>query len=362
MSYETLTIKLEDEETKSKLDVSTVKQNYEKLKEMHGKILSMSMNNDEKIIFRFNEHPVFQGFLYAYNNHYPITISPDIIWLLIVQSFAYHIGANAEKFRDRFVKGIEKHQITVELLDLNYYETTKDDWMNIFPFFINQIAQVTGGEIIDALSPDFTTADEVSMAVGQISIMSSFKHYFKHMFYIGGCGLPKVTIEGSIEDWEKIITKLEFMKEFDLDSWINDLIPILLNIIETKKGNVNENFWNQMIKIKNIKGEYKPDEVEGWITKFFLYDANGFIHDRPLTIQSKMASELLTVPFELNILKSETEEGKEFEKIDCEFVGGFVGMTQDEETFSLKPKIGWIIRKEQTKKKAFRTKPFVGWQ
>lgn len=151
------------------------------------------------------------------------------------------------------------------------------------------------------------------------------------------------------------------MKEFELDFWIEKLIPILTNIIETKKGNVDKNFWTQMIKILNYKGEYKPDEVGGWITTFFLYNANGFIHEYPISIQAKMASELLTVPFELNILKGETKEGKEFETINCEFVGGFVGMTQDEKTLSLKPTIGWFIRKDQTKKKVFRTKPIKGW-
>ena len=46
---------------------------------------------------------ILQGFYSAYENHLPIRLTPDIIWLLIVQGFAQHINFNSEYLRERFV-------------------------------------------------------------------------------------------------------------------------------------------------------------------------------------------------------------------------------------------------------------------
>lgn len=45
------------------------------------------MKTNQEIIFDHGCHPVLQGFVNAYKNHRPMTISPDIIWLLIIQAF-----------------------------------------------------------------------------------------------------------------------------------------------------------------------------------------------------------------------------------------------------------------------------------
>ena len=57
---------------------------------------------------------------------------------------------------------------------------------------------------------------------------------------MGGCGLPYVTIEGSVEDWQKIKQKLEDLKKYKLEFWIEKVAPIINKIIETKKGNVDK--------------------------------------------------------------------------------------------------------------------------
>ena len=39
---------------------------------------------------------ILQGFYSAYENHLPICLTPDTIWLLIVQGFAHHVNFNSE--------------------------------------------------------------------------------------------------------------------------------------------------------------------------------------------------------------------------------------------------------------------------
>ena len=85
------------------------------------------MKLDGKRIFSYKNHPAYQGFLDAYKNHRPITISPDIVWLLIVQRFSYHVAANAEKLRSMFDNFQGKKELKVEQLDLDIHTVTGED-------------------------------------------------------------------------------------------------------------------------------------------------------------------------------------------------------------------------------------------
>ena len=38
------------------------------------------------------------------------------------------------------------------------------------------------------------------------------KEYFTYRLLMAGCGISSITLEGSIEDWEKIKSKIEFLK------------------------------------------------------------------------------------------------------------------------------------------------------
>lgn len=144
-----------------------------------------------------------------------------------------------------------------------------------------------------------------------------------------------------------IIDKLEKIRKFDLDFWVDELKPIINKVIDTKKGNVDKEFWNNMIHIQPKRGPYSPGYVDGWFVKFFLYDiygqkVNGKVSDN----DDDQTSEMLTVPFNLKIV-SETS----MTSVDCEFVAGFIGISQDPDTKSIKPEIAWLIREEDKKAK-----------
>ena len=38
----------------------------------------------------------------AFKDHYSLKISPDTIWMVIIQGFSVHINLNAENYRERF--------------------------------------------------------------------------------------------------------------------------------------------------------------------------------------------------------------------------------------------------------------------
>lgn len=110
---ETLTIPVEPE----KKNLSIIQNDLidkQRISEIYGSYLSTSLKNGQEIILDFKNHPVLQGFIAAYRNDRPVTISPDVIWLLIIQAFSNHVTNNAEKLRSMFVNFDGKKELTVK--------------------------------------------------------------------------------------------------------------------------------------------------------------------------------------------------------------------------------------------------------
>lgn len=343
---ETLTIPVEPE--KKNMSMILIKPVTKKrLTQIYEDYHCTSIKEGSKINLDYGCHPVFQGFISAYKNDRPVTISPDIIWLLIVQAFTHHVSANAEELRSMFVNFAGKKELTVDRRDLNFFTMTSEDFeREIFPDFVKQISDFTGKSITDTMTPDFTTTTTISLAVGQLSIMAAMKNYFTYRILCGGCGFPYITIEGSLEDWEKIILKLDDLKKYNFEWFTKDVTEIVKKIIDTKKGNVDLSFWKGMIRFKDPDGSYSPDYVDGWFTKLFPYDYYEKRLKGPIYEGTSMPFEMLSIPVIMKIVPPGADE-KDFPETKYELLAGFVGFTQNRKTASMKPEIGWLLRKQK---------------
>lgn len=286
----------------------------------------------------FGAHPFLAGTFKAYQEHRPIVISPDIIWTLIEQGFARHITLHAEKFRDRLVNFKEKREITI-VLNKNDIRlgNPKSKWRSALPQFAEQIEKFTGKEHVNNLRADFSTTTTDSRIVSEIILMESVKSFFDYRMMVMGCGISTVTLEGSVADWESILKKLDYIETFDLSWWTAELRPIIQQIVQSKKGNLDKAFWNNMVQMRN-KQVYAPHEtIDGWIAKFYPFTDKGERRELlPIGNMNAIASEYVKVPFVLE----DKEEGKQY---PMEIWAGLFGMEQDQGNFSLKPSIGWSI-------------------
>lgn len=306
-------------------------------------IFKTSIKEDAKLILNYEGHPVLHGFIDAYRNHRPVTISPDIIWLLILQAFSNYIQNFPDKFRSRFVKFEGQIEIKIDSRDKVFDNMTIDDWNAEFPKFTEEIKKHVGEEVIQVLTPDFSTTTETSRAVGQISIMSAFQHYFKYIHMLGICDFPFVNVEGTVDDWEKILLRLDFIEKYDFEFWVKKIKPIITKIINTKRGDIDREFWLNMIQIKEIAGPCGDDilNIDGWFKEFFPFDTSGYYINKPLNILTKVENELLSCPVKIELYLGDVL----VDVIHSEYVSGFIGLTQNPNDSSLKPEIGWFLRK-----------------
>lgn len=56
--------------------------------------------------------------------------------------------------------------------------------------------------------------------------MDTMQKYFKYVLG-AGCGISKIKLLGTLEDWIKLKENTEKLREFELNWWIDKLIPVL---------------------------------------------------------------------------------------------------------------------------------------
>lgn len=163
-------------------------------------ILHYTLDTNEDSIYYHEKSSLIKGLILAYKNHYPITVTPDMIWILILQGFSRFMEKYAEQVRDKFVNFSGQKDLKIERLDETPYTATKEVWDGIMKEFVEKIGKNVGQETVDNLECNFTTTSPVALVTSQVSIMSAMKQYFIYKVLMGGCGISSITLEGSIQD------------------------------------------------------------------------------------------------------------------------------------------------------------------
>ena len=329
-----------------------------------------SFDLNRKLAFINSNVPLLTGFYNAHINHLPIRIRPDDIWLLIVQAFSNHVNSDSEKLRKYFVnfEGKKKLEIVYAIHDCDILHLPKKYYED-FPEKINNLMeQYLGKEILDNLTPDFSTTDYDSMIISKLSIMGSFKKYFEYIFTRIICGNPYIILEGTEDDYRKILSKAQKLRKYDFEWYIDRIIPHIEKMIEAKKGNIDIEYFQNIIQEKEELTNHsvgcatvfgKENFISGWILNFFshfILDVPSFYDktyvrftENSISINNikDLAGQMLNVPFKLK----DEETGKEY---DMEYKVGFIGCDQNEKD-EVYPVQGWIVspvtKKEELKER-----------
>ena len=308
--------------------------------------------------------PLLNGFYTAHTNHCPIRIKPDDIWLLIVQAFSNHVNANSEELRQYFVDFDGKKTLQV-IYDLSSIEQVNRKVLENFSEQINeQMINYLGKEILDTLTPNFSTTTYDSSIVCKISIMGAFKKYFNYEMILCGCGIPYIILEGTADDYKKILSKAQNLKKFKFEWYIDRIIPHISKMIEAKEGKVDVDYFKNMIQKKEVtetrrgpsgigRYEVKVDYISGWFLSFFAYfGEKSYFSNRierftgsELKVENfkKLANQMLVVPFTIKDLVHNKEYLMKYKV-------GFVGCDQNEKN-EVFPVQGWLVSPSNEKER-----------
>lgn len=289
-------------------------------------------------------HSFFEGMYAAYAEHRPFTLSPDMIWLLISQGFASHVNNNSEELRSMFVNFKDKTTLVVRN-DKIFLDNPNSPWNEVFPEFSKQISSYTGKQLTETLTANFSTTTPITKIASQITLMESMKSYFNFVGFRMACGIPEITLEGTTQDWQHVLTKTEALRKYKLDWWVDEMEPVLKQFIQASKGKVDKAFWKDMFKYHSAGKCGSPLIIDGWIVKFFPYNENGKRNGlKEVVGLGTFPNEIVRI--DLKYINSDSFGN--FTETPLELWAGFVGLKQNNKTFGLKPEIGWMIRKKDT--------------
>ena len=303
---------------------------------------SFSGENNFKLM---GKDAFYRSIVEAYANHQSITLSPDMVWLVISQGFARYVNAHAEKLRPKLVN----HNGKMDLATQTSKDLLKEDvdWPSLIGDFASQINKYTKGGIAKTITADFSTTGTVERVASQITLMESVKSYFEYIVYRIACGIPSVKLQGTAADWRRVLEKTKQLEQYGLGEWVGELQPILKEFIKTAEGTPNQSFWKNIVKRQNterLKGggcsPDKPTELDGWLLKLFP-DENGKTLDK-VSHTKDMPAEYVRVGFKYRVINP--LNGKLMSETPMELWAGFIGAKVDKEKNMVTPKVGWLVR------------------
>ncbi|EEB92618.1 hypothetical protein MPER_08845, partial [Moniliophthora perniciosa FA553] len=240
--------------------------------EKSGEILQSSFRDQEPILARSN------GFVNAltdaYNQHRALSIRPDDVWIAILAQFSFFVNTNAERIRAHFVEYEGQKELTVTTIGTRYTV----DFGQLAKEMTEQIrANIKDQALCDWILPDFSTTTLNDTVVSSVVMMATLQKYFSYSKMLR-CGIPKVTLEGEKADWEKLLARVDKLKEYgdETTKWFTLLHPVLSRLVaafDAPDSQENIEFWQRVAHYK--RGASGPRYVSGWMTAFCVFDEDG---------------------------------------------------------------------------------------
>jgi hypothetical protein len=263
----------------------------------------------------------------SFTQHVPLSLSPDVIWYTITQGVAQIINDNADKFKSKFVDFEGKKDIIIRRDQFVRQDGTNpnvNDWSTVINEFSDQIKENIGEKNHTMIVANFSTTGVNERIVSEVVLMDAMKNYFEY-YTRTMCGIPSISLEGTVNDWRSIRTRAEQFREFD-SKWIDNLLPVLDQFVDAASKKVDRSFWESIYKYNGGSGGYT---VSGWIKNFFpdIYQLG----------------RITTNDFKTCVSRAPVTWQYYSETFKLQFMSGFIGISQDSDTYTIRPELSWAV-------------------
>jgi hypothetical protein len=278
----------------------------------------------------------------AYNYHYPLSLSPDAVWTTIAQGFAAWINENSEMVRKQFVDFEGKVFIEIEV-------PPSPDWNRTLAEFSEKIGGYVGKKK-DLLVSSFSTTTPDAKAASEVVLMYAMSKYFDYGMRTM-CGFPRITLEGSVEDWENIRDRVRTFGDFSAAStdkakthmteWLDALLPTLDAFVDTAKGKIDLSFWRSFYHEDGGSG---GPYVSGRVLSLFPYVNQGgkLSPNKYMAGNTKTFGGLTPSDFDRGLSTVNVRWNRLGDMRAVEFRGGLAGVSVAEDS-TLRPECGWAV-------------------
>ncbi|CAE7928452.1 unnamed protein product [Symbiodinium necroappetens] len=214
-------------------------------------------------------------YAHAYNRHHELVLRPDDVWQAILTQFSFYVNANAEALRDRLVNFEGKMTLVVKMAGTLFTA----DYAEFAERMVDEniVQNIKDPEMVAWLMPGFSTTTVNDRVVAAVSVMSTLQNYFEYVCCLM-CGIPKVTLLGTVEDWMQLQQKADRLRDFDLtdrrmSQWLTMLAPVLDQFVASASGKADLDFWDKVCC--HLGGGSGPSYLSGWVTVFAVFNKDG---------------------------------------------------------------------------------------
>ncbi|CAE7450217.1 unnamed protein product [Symbiodinium natans] len=211
----------------------------------------------------------------AYNQHHELVLRPDDVWQAILTQFSFYVNAHAEALRDRFVNFEGKMTLVVSMGGTLFTA----DYAKFAERMVDEniVKNIKDPGMVAWLIPAFTTTTVNDRVVAAVSVMSTLQNYFEYVCCLM-CGIPKVTLLGTVEDWVQLRQKVDRLPDFDLEDrrmsqWVAMLAPVLDQFVASASGKADLDFWDKVCC--HLGGGSGPSYLSGWVSVFSVFKKDG---------------------------------------------------------------------------------------
>ncbi len=238
--------------------------------------------------------------------------------------------------------------------------------------FSSAIRENSDAVLYETLMCEFSTTTPTIRTATEIALMDVYQRYFEYIA-VCVCGIPKITLEGTPEDWQRMRERIELLATYDLGWWTDRLAPILDEFVATAKGSPDRKFWQSIYKPRQA---YATELATGWITDLFPYLGDPPNRRRNETFARPRKNWIFENPgegerifggvgvsmksFPSGISKAPVKVQSPCSETEVELIGGFAGVGQRTEDLALYPIINWAVaEKSATQDRPAPRKPQV---
>ncbi len=313
-------------------------------------------------------HPLLAATHRAFAEHRPLSLSPDVIWVTIVQGLAQHVRRDPERFRSLLVGHEGRRTIEIETPEITG-DSPENPWDDVITDLADRLAR-EAGPLVGRLTADFSTTGPVERVVSEVALLDLFEPYFTYAVRCV-CGIPTITLEGCADDWKRLRQKVDLLEEFGLEWWLAELRPICDQFVRAASGDVDRAHWQRMYK---PAAAYARTVMTGWLGMMFPYLKGG--RDRNPLFEPATRAEIeewtrrqgesayilgvalgswmgdppgldeATVPVGLSLVPFSLIDEETRSTRRMQFVAGAMAVTYDQTSGALRPVLGWAVRGE----------------
>ncbi|KKR04293.1 MAG: hypothetical protein UT30_C0009G0003 [Candidatus Uhrbacteria bacterium GW2011_GWF2_39_13] len=287
--------------------------------------LSMSRGVNTSSLF-------FQAVHSCFADHYPLALRPEVLMQLVLSQIAEAVKQNPERYRDLFTTNGEKENIEIEHNGL--VRGSLSPWHEAIELFCPALQEKVPSMLMQDMLAPFSTDTMEAQLARLVTFMDAASPFYEYSVRTL-CGIPRVRMLGTAEDWQMLATSVANLSRFfgdTLEKYFRYLIPVTDKLAAQAAGQAHDNtFWVSLYKYKSESGGAK---CNGWITAFlnFIFDSEKNVVEKrdnaydwttehkyfmPGIGHGSVPSLVSSVPFVWKYLGT---------KIDMRFLGGVLGV------------------------------------